>query len=137
MTATTVDLLIQRGDADKGHLGVLNGQVIYSGSLVYIDAATGFATGDDNGGANKFFGVADNRYDNSAGANADIACSVYQMGKFKMTGSSLAQTDVGAKVYGIDNATIQKSATSATYVGVIRQYISATEAMVEIDTITP
>lgn len=137
MTATTVDLLIQRGDACKGHLGILAAKVIYAGSLVYVDASTGFATDDDNGGANKFFGIADNRYDNSGGANGDLAVSVYQMGKFRMTGSSLAQTDIGAKVYGIDNATIQKSSTSATYVGVIREFISATEAMVEIDTITP
>lgn len=136
MTAVATDLLIQRGDACKGHLGVLASTVIYAGTLVYIDASTGYACDTDANGANKFFGISDSRYDNSAGGNGDIACSVYQEGKFKLTGSSLAQTDIGAKAYGIDNATFQKSATNATYIGVIREYISATVAMVELDTIT-
>lgn len=106
---------------------------IYGGTLAFIDASTGYLTGDDNGGANAFAGVTKDEVDNSAGSAGDLNCEVYTRGEFELTGSSFAQSTVRDKIYAIDNYTTQAGSSSATLVGVCTQYISATKIMVDIE----
>ncbi|TWT57248.1 hypothetical protein KOR42_06060 [Thalassoglobus neptunius] len=107
-------------------------EYLYAGTLAFLDATTGFLTGNDNAGANKLAGVVAEECDNSGGSAGDLSCEVYTRGEFELVGSSFAQGSVGDKVYGIDNYTIQASSSSATLVGHVTEFISATNVMVDI-----
>ena len=105
---------------------------LYQGTLAFIAAASGFLTGDDNGGANKLAGIVIEECDNSAGSAGDLNCEVYSRGEFELVGSGFNQASVGDKIYAIDNYTTQASATSATLVGHATEYTSATKLTIDI-----
>ena len=105
---------------------------LYAGTMAFYNATTGFATGDDNGGANHFAGIVKDDTDNSGGSAGDLSVECYQDGEFELVGSSFVQADAGDKAYAIDNFTIQKSATTATFVGRITEFVSATKLMVKL-----
>lgn len=106
---------------------------IYAGTMSYIDASTGYLTGDDDGGSNRFAGMVVDEVDNSAGSAGDLNAEVYSRGEYELVGSGFSQANVGDKVYAIDNYTIQASATSATLVGVCTEYISSTKLTVDVE----
>jgi predicted RecA/RadA family phage recombinase len=105
---------------------------LYQGTLAFLDASTGYLTGDDNAGANKLAGIVIEECDNSAGSAGDLSCEVYTRGEFELVGSSFNQASVGDKIYAVDNYTTQASATSATLVGNATEYISATKLTIDI-----
>lgn len=133
--AVTANQLVRMGfggtAATPTALGVLNGIRIYSGTLTYVDVTTGFLTDTSNAGANAYFGVAQDEYDNTGGANGDIVAEVYGSGKFILTGSGFAQDDVGVPIHGVDNYVIQLSTTGASVIGTVVGFVSATELQVE------
>lgn len=104
--------------------------VLYSGTLTYIDSATGYITDDDAAGANVFFGVTRDTHDNSAGANGDINCEVYSEGIFFFSGTGFAQDDLGVSAHGVDNFTV--ALTGGSVVGKIAEVVSATEISIKI-----
>lgn len=101
----------------------------YQGTLVFIDASTGLAVIDDASGANRFAGICISYTDSAEGATH---VEVYTDGEFELVGSGFTQASVGVLVHAIDNYTIQASATNASQVGIVTEYISSTRVMVDI-----
>ena len=135
MTAVTEAQIVKRRHAcNEDSIPVLASTTIYQGTLVYVVAASGFATGDDAAGANAFVGVAIETVDNSTGSNGDLNVRVIPVGQFLLTGSGFAQSTVGDLVYAIDNFTLQASSSSATLIGRVKEYVSSTQVWVELIT---
>ena len=137
MAVSTADRKVTK----RGHFGglanapVIANVVLPHGRAVFTDATTGMATNTSNSGANKFAGIAHERFDNVGGANGDIDAEYWIRDRFELTGSGFTQADVGKKVYLADNGDgLTKTATSAALVGTITEFISATVVEVDIDT---
>lgn len=113
-------------------------------SLAFVDATTGLLTNIVDTGSNKFAGVIKGGsagdgigQDNTNGANGAVDAELYHNGKFLLTGSGFTQADVGKKAYASDNYTVSVAASSKTYIGTVKEFVSATEIWVEIDTQLP
>ena len=131
--AVTADQKIERSDADKGWMPVAASKTLYQGTLAFV--ASGYASDDDNGGANAFAGIVVQKADNASGSAGGEEVELYLRGKFKLSfpGVTLTQADVGATAYATDNYTCTDVATSATAIGKIVEFIDANTAMVQID----
>lgn len=112
---------------------VVASDIIYKGALVKINAAGFLAPCAPEAGSN-FAGVAYEHKDNSAGAAGALECRVVTHGCHVLTGSGLAQADVGSKVYATDDGVITttEGTTSKQIVGTIVKFLSATEVLVKI-----
>jgi len=135
MTALSANVEIDRKEGELiAHPVAVD--IIYKGALVKHNAAGFLAPCAAEAGAH-FAGVAYEKIDNSAGSAGDDDCRTYKKGRFLLTGSSFAQADVGEKVYATDDATITKTyADNLQFVGVIDEYVSATQVWVTIDSAT-
>lgn len=132
--AVTADQLLYRQVSERSGIPVAASTILYQATLAFTNAS-GYLDDDTANGANKFAGITVKRCDNSGGANGDISADVYREGKFKLTGSGFAQTDVLQPVFATDNYTITTSPTdNAVYIGICSEYISATQIVVELDT---
>ena len=134
MAAVTANQLRPRCQ-DPGmlrHCGVIASMHLYSGTLAYYDATTGYLTDTDDNGANKFAGIVENEVDNSSGASGALTAEFWTGGSYELTGSGFTQADVGKAVYGIDNATIQLSLTNASRVGTCDGFVSSTKLNVRL-----
>lgn len=107
-------------------------KTIYQGTLVF--AASGYATDVIASGANLFLGIAIKAFDNSAGSAGDLCCEYYTLGSFLLTFSSIAITNIRAKIYASDNYTPTTSSSSTSLIGSLSRYVSSTTAYVDIDT---
>lgn len=138
MTATTVDQQIAMTGEPYGQSDgpAAAGAVLPHGTLAFIDATSGGITPDDNSGANLFAGIMARRCDNTGGALGDEQAVFYAHdNRFELpfnTGgaNTIAQSNVGDKVYAQDNYGLSKDATTATLVGVLEKYISPTKGLV-------
>ena len=130
---TAEQLITQKGQGTKGTGGVDASTTIYGGSICFIDASSGYIEDDTNSGANFLAGIAVKTYDNSSGSAGDVQAEFWDTGKFLLTGSGLAVTDVGSKVYASDNYTITTTSTNNTYIGTIVEFVSATQVYVLLD----
>ena len=129
-----VNQLISRQDSDRGGHPVAASTTIYQGTLAFINAS-GYLDDDTANGANKFAGIAVEYCDNSGGSNGDLKVDLWREGKFVLTGTGFAQTDVLKPAYATDNYTVSPIPTdNAVYIGIISEYISATKVVVELDT---
>lgn len=107
--------------------------VIFRGALLKTNAAGFVAPCASEAGA-KFSGIAYEEKDNSAGSAGDVVAKVIKEGRFLLTGTSFAQTDVGVPVYASDDQTITKTyAADLQRVGVIDEFVSATQVYVRIE----
>lgn len=110
---------------------------IYQGTIVFHErtsgAGEGYATDDDDGGANDFAGIAREEQDNSSGSAGDKTVEVYQEGAFVLQGTGFSQANVGDTVYASDNFTVTTSSSSTSKIGKIVEYISSTKVRVLID----
>lgn len=132
--AVTANQLITRQDSDRAGYPVAASTTIYQGTLAFVNAS-GYLDDDTANGANKFAGVSVELCDNSSGANGDLKVDVWCEGKFELTGSGFAQTDIGKPAYATDNYTVTANPTDgAVYIGIIKEYVSATKVVVELDT---
>ena len=85
--------------------------IIYNGSLVAVNAA-GYAVPASDTAGLKVIGRAEERVDNTSGANGDLSV-VVSTGVFKLDNSgsnSIVQADVGADVFVLDDQTVVKTA---------------------------
>ena len=136
--AATTNQLIQAQDAG-GLIGVpvATTTTIYQGTINFINrtsgADEGYLTGDDNGGANTFAGIARAKVDNSAGAAGDLTAELYTEGSFVLPGTGFTQSLVGDVAYATDNNTVTASSGSAVKIGRFVEYISTTKMRVKID----
>ena len=124
--------LITQSANGKSNLPVAGSTRIFQGTLVFV-SATGYADDDTNSGANAFAGIATEEADNSAGAAGDLNVELLTDGVIQLQGSGFTQADVGKKVYATDNYTLTKTASSNTYIGHIREFVSATVVGVNIE----
>lgn len=106
---------------------------VYKGALVKHNAAGYLAPCAAEAGSN-FAGVAIEEVDNSAGAAGDLVCKTAKQGCFELPGTGFAQSDVGSKVYALDDAsvTLTEGTDKKQIVGVIEKFISATKVLVKI-----
>jgi hypothetical protein len=136
MTAANSDRVTKRRDPQYQAYGVTAAGVIYAGTLVCL-ALDGYADAGADTAGFKFVGVSRAAADNSDGADGDINVEVDRKGVFRMGATGLAATDVSRKVYLVDDQTVGTIEESAVdnnvYVGILREYVSATEGWVEID----
>lgn len=132
--AVTAGQLITRQDSDRRGGPIAASTTLYQGTLVFTNAS-GYLDDDTAGGINKFAGIAIEDYDNSGGANGDISATLWDEGKFLLTGTGFAQTDVDKPAFATDNYTVVTAPTdNAVYIGVVREYVSSTKVVVELDT---
>lgn len=136
MAVVTTDRKVtKRGDfGGLGHGPVKAAIVCPHGRPVFTDAATGLVTNTSNAGANKFAGIAHERVDNATGANGDLDCEYHLRDRFEYDFATLAQTDVGKKVYAVDNSLMTVTSAGASLVGTLTEFISSTKGEVDIDT---
>ena len=123
VTANQITLMQGAGRLTRSKASNVN---LYAGTLAFFDASTGYIVADDNAGANAFAGIVYQQCDNSGGSAGDLEVELYTDGIFRLTGSSFTQATNGDLVYAIDNYTIQASSTSASKVGRVVNYVSAT-----------
>jgi len=132
MAALTERKQVEEKDGVKLDLAMAVDE-IFAGALLKKNAAGFLAPAAVEAGA-VFAGVAYEDCDNSSGSAGDIACKVIRKGLFLLEGTGFAQTDVGVPVYASDDQTITKTyAADLQRVGVIDEFISATQVWVSID----
>lgn len=134
--AVATEQLINKGPNDRSGGPVGDAEVLYAGTLAFVDA-TGFLVASTASGVNLFGGVVPENVDNSAGADGDVQSDVWIRGQFQFTGSGFTQADVGVKAYASDNFTVTATSTSNTYIGTIRRVISSTVVVIDIDPHNP
>lgn len=104
---------------------------IFKGSSVMVSAA-GYATSLTPTASTQFVGVALEKIDNSAGAAGAKYIRVYRDGSHSVVAVGQTQANVGDTVYWTDNETVGASASTRQLAGVITEFISATEVMVDV-----
>lgn len=120
MTALTAPRLTKRLNAEpivyELAIPVKAATKIYGGSMVATDA-TGYAVPAATATGLRVWGVAEDTVDNTSGASGDVFIRV-RRGAFNMnvgtSGDALAQADIGAMVYAIDDNTVGKTSASST-----------------------
>ena len=89
-------------------LPMVASDIIYQGSLVMVDSAGYAAPAAASLSANRIFGVAVEKVDNSSGAAAAKNIKV-QEGTYLFDGTTLAQTVLGDLVYGEDDNSVDET----------------------------
>lgn len=132
--ATTTNARIVRSDDDKGSASVAASTLIPQNGLVFRNSS-GFAVNIVASGANPLLGIAQTEANNSAGAAGDVRVELWTRGVFLLgfAGATLTIADVGKPCFATDNDTLSITGTSRTPVGVIREVVTATSAMVAIN----
>lgn len=131
MAVTANQLITARNPGNLVGIPVAASTNIYEGTIVFYDASTGYATVDDNSGANAVAGIAKAQQDNSSGSAGDLTVEVYQEGEFELVGSSFTQANAGDVMHATDNYTIAASGGSA--IGRATEFISTTKLMIKLD----
>lgn len=134
MAALTESLEVAEKDGIL-HAAPMAVDIIYRGAMVVQNAAGFLApvTGAEAGAV--FAGMSEEEVDNSGGSAGDLECKYKKTGRYLLTGSSFAQADVGTPVYGTDDQTVTKTfAANLPRIGVIDEFVSATQVWVIIDT---
>jgi hypothetical protein len=130
--AVTADQIKKRRGVEMGAGPVAATTTLYEGTFCFWNA-TGYLDDDTGSGANKFAGIVLEQVDNSTGADGDLKAEYYQEGIFYLEGSGFAITDIGKEVFASDNYTITLTDSgSAVPIGVVAEYVSATELGVRI-----
>ncbi len=105
---------------------------IYAGSMVCLDAA-GYAVPAADAAGNIFAGVAMEQADNSAGLDGALSVRVRRLGVFEYKATSIAQANLGAQMYVVDDETFDESDPgNGVLCGVLVKYISATRGWIDI-----
>jgi hypothetical protein len=106
----------------------------YKGTLAFILPA-GHATDVIATTANVFGGIVKEEVDNSSGAAGDLRVECWTHGDFVLGGSGFAQANVGDLMYGVDNFTVNNTATDQPLVGRCVEFISSTKIVVRIEVV--
>jgi hypothetical protein len=110
---------------------VAAGAVIYLGAMVCVNAS-GYAVPAADTSGFKFVGWAVAKVDNTGGADGAKKVIVRRASLFRVKGSNLAQAQVGASMYVVDDETVGAAAeaTNNVLVGSLAIYESATTGWV-------
>ena len=131
MATTQNELITARNPSNLVPIPVEASTQIYSGTIVYFDATTGYAVDTDNAAANAVAGIAKAEADNSSGSAGDVTVEVYTEGEFELQGTGFTQANVGDILQGTDNFTIATSGGSN--IGRATEFISSTQLMIKLD----
>lgn len=135
MTVLSDDKKIEYREGVELAIPVDDGDIIYAGALVCVNAAGYAVPGSDTAGL-IFQGVARERADNSAGLDGAVSVTVRRRGLFKMPfATAISQANVGDNVFIADDQTVDVAAnlTNDIFVGIIAEYIDSTHAWVDIE----
>ena len=140
MTARTSDLPIKSRAGEVGSCDLAAATTLYAGVLICFDTSGNLVNAANTSGFT-FAGIGRQKVDNSTGAAGDKAAEFYKDGEWRLTGTGFAATDVGEKVYAIDNQTVglksHASVTQFIEVGEITEYVDATHVWVRIKSAPP
>lgn len=132
MTALTEDRVTPRREGDIYTYPVKGATIIFGGSMVCLDANGLAVPASDTAALSNVVGIAQERVDNSAGADSAKTVDVLE-GTFQITSSSLTDADTGAAMYVTDDQTVTKtSTTNQVMAGVLVAKDGATKAWVDI-----
>lgn len=133
MTALSADA--QRASREPGIRAypVEAGEVIYKGAIVALDA-DGFLIPATNTAGLQVVGVAEEKADNTGGADGAIDVKVRSDRAFKFTATSITQAMLGDMMYVVDDNTVDDvaGASNAIPVGRLVEFVSTTEGWVYI-----
>ena len=129
MALSANSLIVAQSPAARVSYPVAVNTHIYQGAMLFN--ASGYA-GVAAAGA-QFLGIATKEVDNSSGANGALTVEAFTEGVFELTSSSMAQSNVGTKMYATDDATLTATSTNNSAVGRTVEYVSATRIRVKID----
>ena len=134
MAALTDDKKTEYREGVEISLPVDDGDVIYAGAIVCLNADGYAVPGSDTAGL-KMAGIAREKADNSAGADGAVSVILRRQGIFKMTFSAaITQAAVGADACIVDDQTVALAATTTNDIvaGEIVELIDSTHAWVDI-----
>lgn len=126
--ATDSNRIYELGDINQ--VPVKGSSVIYQGAAVG-GHSSGYARPILNG--DKFLGFADERIDNSGGADGVKTVRVRKRGAILLDISGVVVGDIGKSVYATDDNTFTLSDASSVYIGQISRIDSSGVALVEFD----
>jgi hypothetical protein len=114
---------------------VTNNHPIAASTKIY----GGTAVGDNGSGfarplqaADPFLGFADADYDNTNGAAGDLRVNCNHAVQVQLDITGASASSVGKKVYASDDQTFTLTASSNSLIGVVRQHVSGTKCLVEL-----
>lgn len=117
------------------------GSIIYKGALVCTNAAGFLVPAADTAGFSNCVGVADERVDNSAGADGALNCRVRCGERYLVNATSITQGMVGDQMFVVDDATFDDSAGVVNNIraGILVEFVSATSGwiLIALPAITP
>jgi hypothetical protein len=130
MATLTLDLPRPWVLGDYEQHPVIANDIIFEGAAVG-DNGSGYArplvAGD------QFLGFAEINVDNTGGSAGDKGVRVKREGAAQLPVTSLAITDVGKDVYASDDNTFLLTATSNSYIGTVRSFISTGVGIVQFE----
>lgn len=106
--------------------------LIYAGSMVAVDN-TGYAVPAGNTAGHKLVGIALEQVNNAAGANGGVSVRVRTAGAFEFGAVAIAQTNLGADMYVVDDQTFDKTDPGqGIKCGKLVKYSAATKGWIKI-----
>jgi len=127
----TSNKLIRREDGILGGGPVAADQVLFIGAMAFVNLA-GYITSVTATGANKFAGIVRDFVDATGAADGDKTVNFFERSSFVLKGTGFTISDVGKKVYAIDDEEVSLSG-AGVYVGTITRFHSDTEVLVALD----
>jgi hypothetical protein len=107
---------------------------VFVGAIVFIDATNGNAVLDDNAGANRVAGIAQNYYnEDTAAATTDEPLEVVYGHIERMTLAGATAQDVGKRIFASADDTTTLTAAGSSLLGVIHNYVTTNTVDVEIN----
>jgi len=124
--ATTTDIATEQAENNIIPVKLAANQVVYAGTMVAVDSATGFGLpANDTTADCKVQGVAVEFADATGKANGEAIVLVRRnrQFKFKNAGAAAAcgQTELFEEVYSVDNETVGKTTTQSNVAGRLMQ----------------
>lgn len=116
---------------DLNSLPMVATDIIYEGAAVGIVAASGNARPLNAGDA--FAGFCIQNADNATGAAGAVLVQVKTHGEVQLPVTNVAATDIGKPVYASDDDTFVLTATSNSYIGKVKRFVSTGVAVVAFD----
>ncbi len=135
MTALAADKKLEYTEGVEVPVPVDDGDKIYAGAFVCVNAAGYAVPGSDTAGL-IFQGVAMEQKDNTLGADGALDVTVRRRGLVKaIMGTAITQANIGDNVFLVDDQTVDLTAnvTNNISCGKIVGYIDTTHAWIDIE----
>jgi len=134
MTALSSDKLTEYTDGVELGFPVDDGDTIYGGAFVCVNADGYAVPGSDTAGL-IFEGVATQQVDNSAGLDGAKTVVLRRRGLVKAAIAAATQANVGDNVFLVDDQTVGLAATTTNdiFCGIIAGFIDTTHVWVDIE----